>query len=154
MPPRPGQGGRHRKRYAALRQAILDDLGPTQRIEIRRRMARFLRELADELDEPQIKPGPGGPPGTGIRWNGADLLIGQALWRELGSPRRVQLEFAGPITRIRATPNGDFYIRTFGRLEPRIACRRIYDQALWAEGWRSGRVEGGAIVFDIEATEP
>jgi hypothetical protein len=36
---------------------------------------------------------------------------------------------------------------------PRIACKRIYEQAQWAKGWRPGRVEGGAIVFDIEATE-
>ena len=51
---------RHRKRYEALRRVVLAALGPKPRMLGRRRMAAFLRSLADELEERHIPRGHGG----------------------------------------------------------------------------------------------
>ena len=80
---------RHRSHYKVIRGVVLAALGPQPRLLERRRMATFLRSLADELEERHIPRGHGGPAGDGIRWNGADLLIGYALWQAIGRSARV-----------------------------------------------------------------
>ena len=144
---------RHRRRYEVIRRVVLAALGEHPRLLGRRRMATFLRSLADELEERHIPRGHGGPAGEGIRWNGWDLLIGYALWQAIGEAPRVSFEFAGSTTRIVPDPEGAYRIRWAKRSCARISCGRVWNQAQWAEGWRPATVEHGAIVFDIEATQ-
>ncbi|HZG66809.1 MAG TPA: hypothetical protein VEZ12_08700 [Herpetosiphonaceae bacterium] len=54
---------RHRKRYEVIRRVVLAALGEHPRMLGRRRMAAFLRSLADELEERHIPRGHGGPAG-------------------------------------------------------------------------------------------
>ena len=143
---------RHRRRYEVIRRVVLAALGPTLRLLGRRRMAAFLRSLADELEERHIPRGHGGPAGEGIRWNGADRRIGYALWQAIGEAPRVSFEFVGSTTRIIPDADGAYRIRWARRRCARISCARLCHQAQWAEGWRPGRIERGAIVVDIEAT--
>ena len=116
-------------------------------------MARFLRARANELDQPWLgRSAPGGPAGSGVRWNGADLLIGRTLWRGIDEATRVSFEFAGDLTRIRADPDGDYKVRFVGDGAARIGCIRAWRIGQWGEGWRPGHVKGRAIIFEIEAT--
>ncbi len=144
----------HTRRYSLICQVILAALGPHPRRLGRQRMARFLRELADELERPGKGCSPGGPAGEGVRWNGTDLLIGRALWRALDSPPRISFEFAGATTRIIADEDGEYGVRHHGRAVPRVRCIRAARFGAWAEGWRPGEVRGRAIVFEADATRP
>ena len=145
----------HTRRYALIRQIVLAALGAHPRRLGQRRMARFLRELADELERPRPSPGgPLGPRGEGLRWNGRDLLIGRALWDAIGQPRHVSFEFAGELTRIIPDDAGEYRVRRSGHGVPRIGCIRAARFGEWAEGWRPGDVQGRAIVFRADATRP
>jgi hypothetical protein len=98
----------HTHHYAAIHQLVLATLAEGQCIESRRRMARFLCAIAEELERPRTGgPAPGGLPGAGLHWNGVDLVIGRTLWRGIGEARRVSFEFAGSVTHIRPDPDGD-----------------------------------------------
>jgi len=129
-------------------------LGPQPRALTRRRMATFLRALADELEELHIGHGPGGPAGVGIRWNGADLLVGQALWRAIETPTRVSFLFEAGRTGIIPDQDGEHRIRVHDRGVPRIACVRAARQGGWDVGWRPGDIQGRIIWFASTTTLP
>ena len=137
----------------ALRAYVADLLAARpvrNRPRHRRQVATFLCELAAEV-APGIGHGHGAPAGCGIRWNGRDLLIGKVLWDAVGQPRHVHFAFSGTTTRIVPDPEGDYTISAGPSRH--IGCIRALHIGQWAKGWRPGWIDGGAIYFDIEATE-
>jgi len=134
-----------------IRRLVLMMLGPHPRALSRRRMARFLRHLADELEQRHIPHGVGGPAGIGLRWTGTDLLIGRALWRAVGEPARVSFIFEGGKTGVLANADGEHRIRVHGRGVPRISCARVAHQGGWEIGWRPRNVQGRVIWFASDA---